>query len=137
LAIPGSGASLAGVYTSPYAGSFDGPNGTVVPVICDDFGADTYLPENWTAYVTPLSSLAGSTDNLLDWSSASAAPFTIDGTTYQWNLIQPQAYTVAAVLATDILQSNPNTTAGLQSQHNYSFALWELFDRWARVQIRE
>jgi hypothetical protein len=131
LASPGSGANLAGVYTSPYAGSVTGPTGTIIPVICDDFANESYVPEDWTAYVTPYSStsLNSSTDTQVMWTGASYDPnppgttFKVGSTTYNdWNLTQAQAYTVAAVLAIDIL----NNTGTLQQ--DYSYALWELFD---------
>ena len=37
----GSGGSLDGVYTSPYAGTV---NGIATPVICDDFANSSYVP---------------------------------------------------------------------------------------------
>jgi hypothetical protein len=131
LANAGSGANLAGVYTSPYTGSVTGPTGTLIPVICDDFANESYVPEDWTAYVTPYSStsLNNSTDTQVLWTGASYDPnppsttFNIGIATYNdWNLTQAQAYTVAAVLAIAIL----NNTGTLQQ--DYSYALWELFD---------
>ena len=53
---PGSGANLAGIYTSPYDGSING--GASVHIICDDFADETYISESWTANVTSLSSLS-------------------------------------------------------------------------------
>jgi hypothetical protein len=103
-------------------------------VICDDFADESYVPEDWTAYVTPYSSTsfnststASLNNTQVMWTGA-AASFTLGMTNYQWSLNQAAAYTVAAVLAIDILQSNPNTPSGLQAQQDYSFALWELFD---------
>jgi len=115
----GSGANLAGVYTSPYTGTING--GATIPVICDDFADESYIPEAWTAFVTPVSSLSSSTtDSSLKWLDASGSTVTVDGHA----LNQAAAYTVAAVLAIDILQS----TTGSQAQEDYSYALWELFD---------
>jgi hypothetical protein len=131
LASPGSGANLADVYTSPYTGSVTGPAGTLIPVICDDFANNSYIPEDWAAYVTPYSStsLNSSTDTQVMWTGASYDPnppsttFKVGSTTYNdWNLTQAQAYTVAAVLAIDILNSSGT------AQQDYSYALWELFD---------
>jgi hypothetical protein len=128
LASPGSGANLAGVYTSPYTGSVTGPTGTIIPVICDDFANESYVPEDWTAYVTPYSStsLNASTDAQVMWSGASYNPggtFKVGTTTYNgWSLTQAQAYSVAALLAIDILSSTGT------AQQDYSYALWELFD---------
>src|SRR5277367_1307801 len=51
----GSGANLAGVYTSPYTGNVNG--GSSMSVICDDFADDSYVPETWTAYQSSLSSV--------------------------------------------------------------------------------
>jgi hypothetical protein len=109
----GSGANLAGVYTSPYSGGTT-PSATAA-VICDDFADESYVPESWTAYVTQLPTLSNGPLSYLKWSGA-----TVGATT----LSQAAAYTVAAVLATDILTS----TTGSQTQEDYSYALWELFD---------
>jgi len=123
----GSGANLAGVYTSPYTGNING--GSSMGVICDDFADDSYVPETWTAYVTSLSSVAaeGSPDTILKWLTgvtpeAATETLTFGATTYTLN--QAQAYTVAAVLAVDIM----NAPTGSQQQQDLSFSLWELFD---------
>lgn len=141
LASEGSGAKLASVYTSPYTGSVTGPTGTIIPVICDDFANQSYVPEDWTAYVTPYSSTSfNSTTNAslnntqVKWTGSSYDPdpgktyFMVGGTPYNdWSLTQAQAYTVAAILAIDILQSSST------AQEDYSYALWELFDPGAVV----
>lgn len=115
----GTGSVLAGVYTSPYSGSVTGPAGTTIPVICDDFADDSYVPEQWTAYVTSLSSLtSGTPDTYLKWLNTPGSTITVDGDV----LNQASAYTVAAVLAIDIL-----TSTG-EAQEDYSYAMWELFD---------
>jgi len=115
----GSGANLAGVYTSPYTGTING--GPTINVICDDFADNSYVPESWTAYVTPLSSLTpGTADGTLRWLNTPGSTISLDGHT----LNQAQAYAVAAVLAVDILQS----PTGSQLQEDYSFAMWGLFD---------
>jgi len=112
----GSGTVLAGVYTSPYSGNIDG--GSTIPVICDDFADESYVPESWTAYVTQASSLtSGTPDSYLKW-LGSGSTISVDG----YNLNQEEAYTVAAVLAVDIV-----TSSG-EAQEDYSFALWDLFD---------
>lgn len=114
----GSGANLAGFYTSPYTGTIDG--GPVIDVICDDFADNSYVPEEWTAYVTPMSSLtSGTTDTDLNWVNTPGATITVDGQT----LDQSQAYSVAAVLAIEILES-PSAS---QAQEDLSYALWGLF----------
>jgi hypothetical protein len=116
----GSGANLGGVYTSPYAGNING--GSTMSVICDDFADDSYVPETWTAYVTSLSSVASEStpDTYLKWLTAPSSTVTVDGL----NLTQAEAYTVAAVLAVDIL----NAPTGSQQQEDLSFSMWELFD---------
>ena len=116
----GSGTVLAGVYTSPYTASINsGPN---TNVICDDFSDETYNPESWTAFVTPMASLTSTLDSTLQWSGASGA-ITIGSNTGSWNLTQLQAYDVAAVLATEILSA----PTGSQDQQDLSYALWGLF----------
>jgi len=115
----GSGANLAGVYTSPYTGTING--GPTINVICDDFADDSYVPESWTAYVTPMSSLtSGTADTYLKWLNTAGSTITVDGQV----LNQAEAYAVAAVLSVDIVES----ASGSQAQKDYSFALWGLFD---------
>jgi len=123
----GSGANLGGVYTSPYSGNING--GATIPVICDDFLDDSYVPESWNAYVTPTSSVVagtyGTPDPYLNWLTAPGSTITVDG----YALNQVQAYTVAAVLAVDIItQAGITTSLGTNAQQDYSYALWGLFD---------
>jgi len=117
---PGSGANLAGVYTSPYTGTVNG--GPTIPVICDDFADESYVPETWTAYVTSGSSVSsltpGTAGDQLNWLNNAGSTITVNGTT----LNQAQAYAVAAVLAVDIMQSSG------AAQEYYSYAMWGLFD---------
>lgn len=111
-----SGGVLGGVYTSPYEGNING--GATIPIICDDFADESYLPETWTAYDTNLSSLSPSTtDSYLKWGA--------DVNT-SLNLGQAQEYAVAAYLITELL--TPNT--GLNN-NDLSFAIWGLFDQQA------
>jgi hypothetical protein len=119
------GPNLDGVYTSPYTGTING--GPSVPVICDDFSDESYLPEQWTAYQTSLSTIVGgSGPSYLQWKDAdSNGAVSAGGTSYAgWDLSQPLAYEAATVLSIDILQAAPGSTA----QKVYSYALWELFD---------
>lgn len=112
----GSGLTLGGVYTSPYAGNVGGPT---IPVICDDFASDSYVPERWTAYETQLSDILGGGDtSALRWGTG------WDGSSAMtsFTLSQKDAYAAAAILAIDIM-----TSSGL-TQEEYSFAMWELFD---------
>lgn len=112
-----SGPVLGGVYTSPYYGTVGGTQ-TNVPIICDDFTSETYFNESWTVYETNLSTVPSS---LLRWNSG----FSWNGT--QWvagGLDQSTAYTVAAYLATAIM----NAGSGTSLQKDLSYALWGLFD---------
>jgi hypothetical protein len=131
LVDPGSGANLAGIYTSPYDGSING--GSTLPIICDDFADETYQSETWQANVTSLGSLGQSTeDSTLRWGYSSTNPagnvsgsVTLGSSTYTWSLSQTAAYEVAALLSIEILQSTP---PGSTAQQDLSYALWGLFD---------
>ena len=136
LQTSGSGNNLAGVYTSPYQ-AYIGGSHLLTSVICDDFADNSFTPEDWTAYVTSLSSIVPGPDpnaSELKWNGAQVTA-TVGAVTYDWSLSQAQAYTVAALLSIDILQSNPtNCLLGpscpeAAAQEDYSYALWELFDQ--------
>jgi hypothetical protein len=108
----GSGTVLGGVYTSPYTGTING--GSQTSVICDDFSDESFVPEEWTAYVTSLSTLIAGTDpytNLLRFHGSQDTTLT-----------QVQGYEAAALLSVDLLDSSGMT------REEYSYALWELFD---------
>lgn len=47
---------LAGVYVGAYTATI---NGVSTPVVCDDFGDESYIPEAWTANVSTFSNLSG------------------------------------------------------------------------------
>lgn len=116
------GQSLDGVDTSPYYAQIGGSS-TSTAVVCDDFANNSYLPEDWNAYVTPLSSVpsAPGDDLTLKWKDANSGA-AIDG--YSWSLDQKTAYTVAAYLVLEIDEGKNTPT----QQEDLSFALWELFD---------
>jgi hypothetical protein len=116
----GSGANLAGVYTSPYTAQINGY--PTINVICDDFSDDSYVPETWNANVTSLSTLASGTQTDLKWLNTAGSFINVDG----YSLNQAEAYTVAALLSYDILENSGPTQ--VQAQEDYSFALWGLFD---------
>jgi hypothetical protein len=121
LTSAGSGASLAGVYTSPYYGDING--GATIPVICDDFADNSYIEEDWNATATSLSTVTTAGPlSYLKWNGANSDG-TVDGDA-GWDLNQAQAYTVAEVLSVEILTSATASAA----QQDLSFALWELFD---------
>jgi hypothetical protein len=128
------GYSLAGVYTSPYLAEIGGSSvGT--NVICDDFWDESFIPEEWNAYVTQLSQVPTGNDTLDNVPSAAAG----DDTTLKWSgatvtnpssssqtltLNQQQAYEVAALLSIDILDVSPMGVGAAID----SYALWGLFD---------
>lgn len=115
------GASMAGVYTSPYYATVGGQAN--VAVICDDYASESYLDESWTVYQTNLSSLvSGNTVVPPKWSSGYSEPTL--GNLIAGGLNQATAYTVAAYLATEIVDATP----GSQNQEDLSFAMWALFD---------
>ena len=109
----GNGTVANGVYVSPYQGTITG-NGMSYSgyVICDDFYTDSYLNSQWSASMTSAGSLNGT----------EKFPGTeiFDGSTYS----AQQAYNAAGWLANGLLNNlnDPN------SQVNYSFAIWNVFD---------
>ncbi len=110
------GATMGGVYTSPYYATVGGSSSQIA-VICDDFVDNSFIPESWTAYVTPLSSLP----------SSPPTPQYSGGTVGTTTLTQTQAYTVAAYLAVEILQQNQSTPSGQEAAGDLSYAMWALF----------
>ncbi len=126
------GYTLAGAYTSPYLAEIGGSSvGT--NVICDDFWDESFIPEEWTAYVTQLSQVPAGSDTTDNVPSAAAG----DDTTLKWSgatvtlsgeptltLNQQQAYETAALLTIDILDVSP-MGAGAAID---SYAMWGLFD---------
>jgi len=123
LIAPPPGPSLGGVYISPYT-ALIGPSGQTIPtisgtattVICDDFTTDvsTETPP-WQAIATNLASIDGesSPDQTLKFDQGSAT-------------VQQSDYTVAAYLATEILEAQQ--ASDLTAEGELSYALWGLFD---------
>ncbi len=111
---------LGGVYTSPYLAEIGGSSvGT--NVICDDFSDDSYIPEDWNAYVTQLSQVPTTGDDTtLKWSGATV---TLSGEP-TLTLDQQQAYETAALLSIDILDVTPMGEGAAID----SYAMWGLFD---------
>ena len=134
-----SGLSLAGVYTSPYLGGIGAVDLTSNPklpdmnVICDDFGDNSYLPEQWQVNQTMLADIESesSTSTILKWAGADSQG-TVDGQA-GWTLDQKTAYNAAAYLTIEILNANaatlndPSNQTKQTTQEDLSFALWELF----------
>jgi hypothetical protein len=109
----GNGVVANGVYVSPYQATITG-NGITYSgyVICDDFYTDSFLNSQWSASMTS----AGA----LDGSEKFPTTATFNGNAYS----AQQAYNAAGWLANGLLNnlSDPNT------QVNYSFAIWNIFD---------
>jgi len=96
----GTNGAYAGVYIGPYQATI---NGASTPVICDDFGDESYVPESWTAITTNVSNLPA--DSNLKWGD------------------NQTLYDEGAYLAT--LLANPaNSTNATAIQ----YALWQLMD---------
>jgi hypothetical protein len=109
----GNGTVANGVYVSPYQGTITG-NGMSYSgfVICDDFNTESYLNAPWVATMT-------SADGL-DGTEKFPGVETFDGSPYS----AQQAYNAAGWLANGLL-NNANSP---NSQVNYSFAIWNIFD---------
>lgn len=111
------GPVMGNVYTSPYFGTV-GSNPSLVPLICDDFSDESYIPETWTAYVT---SLSGVTTGPVLWSGGGVVPGV-------GSINESAAYTTAALLGLEIINTNQSTPAGAEAAGDLSFAMWALFD---------
>jgi hypothetical protein len=119
----GSGDNLGGVYTSPYSGGLTST--AISSVICDDFTDESFVPEAWTAYATSMSSILNGSDNPSDLYFVKTGNISVDG----YSLDQAQAYSVAGILAVEILQESAptQTQAQIQAQEDLSYAMWALF----------
>jgi hypothetical protein len=116
------GPAMGGVYTSPY---FATVGSSTIPVICDDFVDNTYFSESWNAYDTTLAQInAGGTSDHAQFVTGGSSISVLGGP----SLDQSQAYTVAAYLAVEILETNQSTSAGQEAAGDLSYALWGLFD---------
>lgn len=108
-----NGATMGGVYTSPYNATIDG-----VPVlaICDDFGTHSSIGQTFNAAVTNVASLQG------EATPSDVVKFDKDNATKQ------QAdYATVAYLAIQLLGIDQSTADGKKSAGLYSFALWSIF----------
>jgi hypothetical protein len=112
------GPVMGDVYTSPYYATI-GTSSSVVPIICDDFADESYLPESWTAYET---SLSGVTTGPVKWTGGGTVPGGVG------SISEAAAYTTAAYLAVEILETNQSTPAGAEQAGDLSYAMWALFD---------
>lgn len=128
-----NGLNMGGIYTSPYYGMI-GADNSIVKVICDDFADDTYItttPETWTAYVNPIAPVTFPSGVNTELRFTTGTGVTQTGSTYNvatGALNQSQAYTTAAILATEMVEQDTSTSAGQLAQEELSYALWGLFD---------
>jgi PEP-CTERM motif len=98
--LSGAGSNvLDGVYVGPYTATI---NGVSTPVICDDFGDESYIGESWTANTSTFPSLSNV--------KFTSAPET-------------QKYEEAAYLALELLAAPVNSLQAGELQ----FALWGVF----------
>jgi hypothetical protein len=107
MTLTSAGSNISGgVYIGPYTASIDG---TLFQVICDDFTADTYIGETWTANATSFTSLAGT-------KFASSAT-TIGG------VDAAHGYAMVGWLAEQLFSNASNFGAAT----NIQYALWSVF----------
>jgi len=92
---------LDGVYVGPYTATI---NGVSTPVICDDYGDESYIPETWTANVSTFSNLSGA-----KWAQGQSN--------------QTQLYEEAAWLIQQMYSPANSSQVG-----EIQFAVWGLFD---------
>ena len=99
-----SGPVYDGIYMSPYYATVGGATNT--PVICDDFGDDSYFGSTWNASVTSFSNI---TSNNTSWGLAGANTSLYGAVGYLTNLV---------------LSATPGSTTQIID----TFALWAVFD---------
>ena len=95
---------LGGVYIGPY--TVQGANGNLFKVICDDFLAETYIGESWTATVSNFSNL--------------------DNAKFHDVTDSVTKYNQVAWLATQLL-TPPSSCNGGNCAGDIQFALWQVF----------
>lgn len=101
---PTSGPVYDNIYMSPYYATVGGVANT--PVICDDFGDDSYFGSTWNASVTSFSNI---TSNNTSWGMAGANTALYGAVGYLTNLV---------------LSATPGSVAQVID----TFALWAVFD---------
>lgn len=101
---PMSGPVYDGIYMSPYYATVGGVANT--PVICDDFGDDSYFNSTWSASTT---SFSGITSTNTSWAAAGANTALYGAVGYLTNLV---------------LSAAPGSTTQIID----TFALWAVFD---------
>lgn len=101
---PAPGPSYDGIYISPYYATVGGVTNT--PIICDDFGDETWQGSTWNASVTSFSSI---TSTNTSWGLAGA---------------NTALYGAIGYLTMQVLSAAPGST----NQIIDTFALWAVFD---------
>jgi PEP-CTERM motif len=105
LTSPGNNVYDNAVYIGPYYATIG--SSTNVPVICDDYVDNSYVPESWLAYVTPENNLT-----LNNQGATSVLKFGDN----------PSLYNEMSWLATQLVANQSNTAAADAIQ----FAIWDL-----------
>lgn len=104
------------IYIGPYQASING--GATTPVICDDFGDESYIPETWTAYVTNETNVAASV-----LGGSSPLRWVATGGTLAQDAAMTQAdYNQASWLANQLIGASGSSATAIQ------FAIWDLLD---------
>lgn len=98
--------ALNGVLIGPYTATI---NGTSTPVICDDYGDESYIPESWTANVSSFSNLSKTN-----------------------NPGQTILYDEVAYLTLELLSAPKNSLQAAEIQ----YALWDVFDPQAFTDLK-
>lgn len=101
---PTSGPVYDGIYLSPYYATVGGATNT--PVICDDFGDDSFFGSTWNATVTSFSNITSSNTS---WGLAGG---------------NTALYGAVGYLANLVLSAAPGSVAQIID----TFALWAVFD---------
>jgi hypothetical protein len=107
MTLTSAGSNISGgVYIGPYTAKIDGE---LFKVICDDFTAETYINESWTAHATSFSDLSST--------KFGSSATTIPGVT------ATQGYSMVGWLAESLFANASNNAVAA----NIQFALWSVF----------
>lgn len=107
MTLTSAGSNISGgVYIGPYTASIDG---TSFPVICDDFTADSYIGETWTANAESFTSLGGT--------KFGSSATTIGG------VDAAHGYAMVGWLAEQLFANASNFSVAT----NIQYALWSVF----------
>lgn len=104
MTLTGAGPNnLAGIYIGPYTALIDG---VPTQVICDDFSADTYLNQTWSANLSTFSDLSGT----------------------KFGAAKETQYKQAAWLSLQLLNPTVSCPPGGNCAADIQFAIWQVFD---------